>query len=231
MWRRITILLALAPFALASCSSTRVVIADPDRGIERGYTPAGLEGERSIRLQYDRVRLNTNEVIQAPPICYTCVDDVAEEGTVTFNLMFFAVNDTGAQWQLRANMFHLRREGAEPAAPVELRRDRPRPDAAAPHAGDADPVLASIAPYSTARIPVLFTVRDVDAQKPSSRVYGSYELRVLQESADDAFAVAGGSPPAHLLERHLAIGRFHQGAQALRFAGFFAVTLLVLGTL
>ncbi len=235
MRNRLAILLLLAVAgALASCGSTRVVIADPDQGVERDYSPDGIEGRRSIRLQYDRVKLNDRAIVE-PPICYTCVELEPGGKTASFNLMFFAANDTGAQWELRANMFHLRSaRGADSTAPPP-----PSPNRVG---SDANPVLASIAPYSTARIPVLFSVQGVNINNPDSRIYGDYELYVFQESVVDPFPAgvrgAAGQPaeasaPGNqvLLERHLAIGRFHQGVQALRFVGFFTVALLVLGTL
>lgn len=195
--------------SLASCSSTNVVLAKQDVGVERSIDFGEYDGRRSIRLQYDRVKL-LDRPVASPTVCYACEGEKESDGQAAFTLQFFAVNKTEFPWQIDSEMFQL----------IDVD-------------GDADIervgsgiVVGTVAPWSTSRVSVLFEIRNVDAERKSSRLWGEYLLRVRHVQA-----VGGEAVSELLLERQLAIGTFRQGEQALRFVGVFAGALLLIGIL
>ena len=219
--RRVLVVLVLLGFA--SCGTTRVVIADPDRGAERVAPFRGGDGYRSVRLQYDRAQINDRD-IAAPPVCYACLGAEDESGAATFNLQFYVVNETPAQWELGAKMFHLRSVPGTGEGARRSRVERVFPS--------DDTVLASVAPYATARVPVVFSVRGVDIDREDSALWGQYDLLVFDAPVDRSFVSLEGGPGAALiLERRLSVGKFRHDYQILRFTLFFAAGLLAVGAL
>lgn len=216
-------LCALFCLALSSCGTTHVVIADPDRGAERTAPFRGGDGYRSIRLQYDRAQIDDRELF-APPVCYSCLGAEDESGAATFNLQFYVVNESPAQWEIGARMFHLRRVPGSGEGDWRTRIERVFPA--------DDSVLASVAPYATARVPVVFSVRGVDAEREDSALWGEYDLLVFDAPVDrDFVSLEGGPGAALILERRLSVGRFRHDVQILRFTLFFAASVLAVGAL
>ena len=198
-----------------SCRATKIVLAHPDRGTEATLAMTDGTGSRSIMLQYDRARV-TEQVVEHPPVCYEC-DGESGPGA-SFNLQFFARNDTPRQWEITSDMVHL-----VPVGPGSARVHRER------HQGRV--VIASIAPLATARIPIAFTVTGVDSDDKDSRLYGEYQLLVLESPSDSPVADVASGDSRVLLERRLSVDRYDQGKQAARVVLMFTVALGVIGLL
>ncbi len=204
----------LALLLLCGCLSTDIVVADPTTGFVAG-------GERTIRLEFERVPLDVSR-IKTPP---QQVQEPTSAGVIQFSpgesqqmsrplpvrmkLPFLAHNHTGEPWEIRSSMFSLRDLSETPCDCKQ---------GAAPQF-----VVVTIPPESGASFEVL--VELCAAEGADARWFRDrrYELKVSESQSP------AGIESRVYLQRTLLLTHYTPTLQLLRFGGVFVGGLLILG--